>query len=67
MVGVTVSPPVANQVNGRSFRLAPPMLKKKVPRMPPISPIGVSIASMRGKRSSALKNAALWPMNSRYS
>jgi hypothetical protein len=36
----------------------PPMLAKNTPRMPPMTPIGVSAASMSGKRSSALANTA---------
>ena len=43
----------------------PPTLKKKTPRTPPMTPIGVSIASISGKRSSAFAKTAFWPRNSR--
>ena len=33
------------------------MLAKNTPRIPPSTPIGVSMASINGKRSSALRNA----------
>ena len=47
-------------VNGWPLKPAPPMLAKNTPRRPPSTPNGVSIASMSGKRSSALaKNALL--------
>ena len=39
----------------------PPMFAKNTPRTPPTTPIGVSAASMMGKRSSALANTVLWP------
>src|SRR5688572_4436577 len=44
---------------------APPMLAKNTPRMPPMTPTGVSAASINGKRNSALANIAFCPENSR--
>jgi hypothetical protein len=52
---------------GLAVEEAPPMPAKKTPRMPPSTPSGVSIASINGKRSSALANAVREPRNCKYS
>src|SRR5262245_40591766 len=44
---------------------APPTPAKNTPRMPPMTPIGVSAASMSGNRSSALANTVFDPANCR--
>jgi hypothetical protein len=44
---------------------APPMPAKNTPRMPPMTPIGVSAASISGNRSSALAKMMFCPANSR--
>ena len=51
------SPLVAN-LNGWPLKCEPPRLAKNTPRMPPRTPIGVSIASISGKRSSAFDEGA---------
>jgi hypothetical protein len=63
--GRTISALLENHLNGWPSKLPPPRLPKNTPRMPPMTPSGVSIASMNGKRSSALANADFDPRNSR--
>jgi len=43
----------------------PPMFAKNTPRMPPMTPTGVSAASINGNRSSASANTAFCPENCR--
>jgi hypothetical protein len=66
MTGVITSELDVANWNGVLLNDAPPTLKNAVPLMPPMTPMGVSIASISGNRSSAFPKNALWPMNSRY-
>ncbi len=65
--GVYVSVLLVAYWYGWSLKYAAPVPKKNTPRTPPITPSGVSIASISGKRSSALKKNTLCPVNWRYS
>ena len=67
MIGVYHSAFVSQNLNGVPSKYAPPTFRNATPRTPPRTPIGVSIASISGKRSSTLAKTALWPTNSRYS
>ena len=56
IVGRTVSGARENIVNGWPVRPAPPTSRKNVPRTPPSTPIGVSIASINGKLTESSVN-----------
>ena len=61
----THSSPLDHRFQGCPAMAAAPMLKKKVPLMPPRIPMGVAIASTSGNRSSTLPKNALWPRKCR--
>ena len=59
--------PVQGLVVGWFLNHAPPIPAKNTPRIPPMTPIGVSAASISGKRSSALAKTTFCPANWRKS
>ncbi len=67
MFGRSIVVLFVHTLNGVPSKCAPPRPAKSVARTPPSTPIGVAMASISGKRSSAFVKNAFWPMNDRYS